>query len=157
MKTPLQDAASMNAFYGPVGENQTQIVMPFPLKLSWEPTTIVHKVTCNEKCADAFLQVWKDTLAHYGQSKLSALRLDQFGGCLNVRKMRGGSAWSVHSWGCAWDTDPDNNQLRWGRDKAEFAKADYEPFWQIVEATGGVSLGRAANMDWMHFQYARLK
>lgn len=157
MKTPLQDAASMNAFYGAVGENQTQIVMPFPLKLSWEPTTIIRKVTCHEKCADAFLQVWKDTLSHYGQAKITKLRLDLFGGCLNVRKMRGGSSWSIHSWGCAWDTDPDLNQLRMGRDKAEFAKPDYEPFWQIVEASGGVSLGRAANMDWMHFQYARLK
>ena len=157
MKTPLQDYTSMVAFFGPVGENQTQIVMPFPLKLSWEPTTIVRKVTCHEKCADAFLQIWKDTLSHYGQEKLSALRLDMFGGCLNVRKMRGGNAWSIHSWGAAWDTDPDNNLLQWGRDRAEFARPEYEPFWKIVEAAGGVSLGRAADRDFMHIQFARLR
>jgi hypothetical protein len=157
MKTPLQDEKSMIQFYGQVGTGMTQIVMPFPLKLAWETDTIVRKVTCHEKCADSFLKIWKETLDHYGADKISRLRLDLFGGCLNVRKMRGGSSWSIHSWGAAWDTDPDMNQLRWGADKAEFAKADYDPFWRIVESNGGVSLGREKNYDWMHFQFARFK
>jgi len=54
------------------------------------------------------------------------------------------------------DLDPGRNQLKWGRDRAVFARPEYEPFWQIVESEGLVSLGRAKNFDWMHFQAARL-
>ena len=84
------------------------------------------------------------------------LGLDLFGGCFNYRPMRGGTALSMHSWGIAYDGDPERNQLRWGRDRAEFAKPAFDPFWAIVEAHGAVSLGRARNYDWMHFQFANL-
>jgi hypothetical protein len=79
-----------------------------------------------------------------------------FGGCLNVRRMRGGSAWSMHSWGIAFDFDPDRNQLRWGRDRAAFAKPEYNKWFELWEEEGAVSLGRVRNFDWMHVQFARL-
>jgi hypothetical protein len=91
-----------------------------------------------------------------GGIDISKLNLDLFGGCVNVRRMRGGSAWSIHSWGAAIDVDPDNNQLKWGKDKAEFAKKEYNAFWDIVEDEGWVSLGRVKNYDWMHYQAALL-
>jgi len=84
--------------------------------------------------------------------KIKELRLDLFGGCLNVRKMRGGSSWSMHSWGIAVDLDPDKNQLTWGKDRASFAKSEYDPFWKIVADEGWTSLGKAENRDWMHFE-----
>jgi hypothetical protein len=28
--------------------------------------------------------------------------------------------------------------------------------WRIIEGEGAVSLGRARNFDWMHWQFARL-
>ena len=87
---------------------------------------------------------------------IKELRLNRFGGCLNVRKMRGGSAWSIHSWGAAIDIDPDRNQLKWGKDKAFLARSEYEPFWKIVEAEGWTSLLRARNFDAMHIQAANL-
>jgi hypothetical protein len=146
----------MVAFYGPVGENQTSIVLPYPMVLAWDAKVTLKRMTCHQKCADAFQQIFEDTLDAYGAKDIKRLRLDQFGGCLNVRKMRGGSSWSVHAWGAAIDIDPDRNQLRWGKDKASLAKPDYDQFWQIVEDQGGVSLGREKNMDWMHFQMARL-
>jgi hypothetical protein len=65
--------------------------------------------------------------------------------------MRGGSAWSQHAWGCAVDIDPDNNQLKWGKDKASFAKPVYNDFWNIVENEGWNSLGRSRGYDYMHF------
>jgi hypothetical protein len=70
--------------------------------------------------------------------------------------MRGGSAWSIHSWGAAIDLDPDNNQLKWGKDRASFAKPVYNDFWKIVEAEGWVSLLKERNMDAMHIQAAKL-
>ena len=70
--------------------------------------------------------------------------------------MRGGSQWSMHSWGIAIDFDPDRNQMQWGRDKARLAKPDLETFWRIWEEEGAVSLGRTRNFDWMHVQFSRL-
>ena len=95
-------------------------------------------------------------LDHYGPERIRELGLDLFGGCLNVRRMRGGSAWSVHAWGAALDFDPERNQLRWGRARARFARPEYEKWWALWEAEGFLSLGRARDFDWMHVQAARL-
>lgn len=154
---PKQDYASMVKFYGPVGENQIQIQLPYPMVLAWDTTKKVEKITCHEKVAHCMTKIFDDLLSHYGAAKLHALGIDRFGGMLNVRKMRGSAtAWSIHSWGAACDLDPDRNQLRWGKDKAQFAKSAYLPMWKIVEATGATSLGRARNWDYMHFQFANL-
>ena len=312
---PKQDYASMVKFYGPVGQNQTQLTLPYPMVLDWDTKTTITKMTCHEKAKDSFEKIFKNTLDHYGMDAIKQLHLDRFGGCLNVRQMRGGSAWSIHclpagspvwtpsgviyienlklgdevfsydngtlvkkkitnfwnngykkittvhlnggilksspehkvailkkeyfsdkksqkpsnnwvemvevkylklddkvicmkgehmktndviispdfiykpikfiehsdvsvpvfdievedthnfivdglvvsnSWGGACDLDPDRNQMKWGRDKAFFARPEYVPFWKIVEAEGGVSLGRSRNFDWMHFQFATL-
>lgn len=154
---PKQDYKSMVEYYGPVGENQTQIILPYQLKLAWDSTAVVRKVTCNKKVSESLLTIFEKTLEVYGIEDIKRLKLDVFGGCLNVRKMRGSNtSWSIHSWGAAIDLDPDNNLLRWGKDKASFAKKEYDPFWKIVESEGWTSLGRKKNYDWMHFQAANL-
>lgn len=153
---PKQGYNSMVNFYGPVGENQTKLSLPYPMKLAWDTKTTLNRITCHKKCVEAFHNIFENALKAYGQKDITRLRLDIFGGCLNVRKMRGGSAWSIHSWGAAIDLDPDNNQLKWGKDKATFGKKEYEEFWKIVEREGATSLGRARNFDWMHFQFADL-
>jgi hypothetical protein len=155
-KWPKQDYNSMVNFYGPVGENMTKLDVPYELKLAWEPQTTLSKISCHQKVAKSLYTIFENTLKMYGEKEITKLKLDLFGGCVNVRKMRGGSAWSIHSWGAAVDLDPARNLLKWGRDKAVFAKKEYEPFWKIVEKEGWVSLGRARNYDWMHFQAANL-
>jgi hypothetical protein len=155
-KWPKQGYNSMVNFYGPVGENMTSLELPYVMKLAWDKNATVKKITCHQKCAKAFYSVFEKTLKEYGEAEIKKLRLDLFGGCLNVRRMRGGSAWSIHSWGAACDVDPDNNQLKWGKDRATLAKPVYEPFWKIVEAEGAVSLGRSRGYDYMHFQFAAL-
>lgn len=155
-KWPKQGYNSMVNFYGPVGENQTSLELPYVMKLAWDKNATVKKITCHQKCAKAFYNIFEKTLKEYGEAEIRKLRLDLFGGCLNVRRMRGGSAWSIHSWGAACDVDPDNNQLKWGKDRATLAKPIYEPFWKIVEAEGAVSLGRSRGYDYMHFQFAAL-
>ena len=82
--------------------------------------------------------------------------LDLWGGCHNIRPIRGGTRRSAHSWGIAIDFDSDRNQLHWGRDKATFAKPEYDYWWKYWEEEGWVSLGRIRNFDWMHLQAARL-
>lgn len=153
---PKQDYNSMVNFYGPVGENMTQLELPYQMKLAWETSVIVKKISCNQKVAKSLHTIFENTLKTYGDKDIGKLRLDLFGGCVNVRRMRGGSSWSIHSWGAAVDLDPDNNQLKWGKDRATFAKKEYEPFWKIVEVEGWTSLGRSRNFDWMHFQAAYL-
>jgi len=116
----------------------------------------VKTFRCHEKVATPLTTIYREAAKHYGEKEFRKLGLDLFGGCYNYRNMRGGTSLSTHAYGVAVDHDPERNQLRWGKDRAEFAKPVYDPFWAIVEAQGAVSLGRARNYDWMHFQFARL-
>ena len=150
-KWPKQDYNSMVNFYGPVGENITKLEVPYKLKLAWAPTTTLTKISCHEKVAKSLYTIFENTLKTYGEKEISKLKLDLFGGCVNVRRMRGGSSWSQHAWGCAVDIDPDNNQLKWGKDRAWLARPVYNDFWKIVEKEGWNSLGRSRGYDYMHF------
>lgn len=144
------------AFYGEPGSNQTVLKLPYPMVLAWDLKAGVTKMSINKKLATGAGRALQKTLDHYGIDQIRALGLDRFGGCLNVRKMRGGNAMSMHSWGIAIDFDPEHNQLRWGRDRALLARAAYKPFLDFWEEEGWISLGRARNFDWMHVQAARL-
>lgn len=140
-------------FFGAVGASQISLELPFPMRIAWDPEKTVSRIQCHAKCRDAFFRIWKGALDHYGFDHLKALRLDMYGGVLNVRKMRGGSAYSMHSWGIAQDIDPERNQLKFKREQATLDDAPYEDFWKIVYAEGALSLGRERNYDWMHFQF----
>ena len=154
---PKQSA--MTAFYGPAGGADCtagRVSLPFPFPLAWDQSQKVSSISCHRKVAGALSSIIADAAAHYGEAKFRYLRLDRFGGCYNFRPMREGTSLSTHAWGVAVDLDPERNQLKWGRDNASFARPEYEPFWKIVESYGAVSLGRARNYDWMHFQFATL-
>ena len=155
---PRQTQADMERFYGPVGQNQTTLILPngYPMRLAWDPQKPVSTFTCHERVHDAARRVLVRVLDHYGPARIRELGLDLFGGCLNVRRMRGGSAWSVHAWGAAIDFDPTRNQLNWNRTRACLAQPPYDKWWELWEAEGFVSLGRACDFDWMHVQAARL-
>lgn len=144
------------AFYGAVGTNQVRVELPFSMKLAWDLAQEVQRISLHTKVAKSAERAFARIAKEYNPADRAALGLDIFGGSLNVRKMRGGSSYSMHSWGIAIDFDPERNQLKWGRDRARLAKADAEPFWRIWEDEGWVSLGRQLNYDWMHVQAARL-
>lgn len=143
-------------YFGKRGENQIRMRLPYKMRLAWEPTVTISSFMCHRLVAGPLQAIFEQTLEHYGASEIPDLGLDQFGGCLNVRKKRGSRReWSMHSWGIAVDLDPVNNRLRWDAGQARLAQPIYEPFWEIVESVGGVSYGRTRNRDWMHFQFAR--
>jgi hypothetical protein len=144
-------------YYGDVGTNQTTLKLPWNMVLAWDTKKIISSFSCHEKVHDSMLRCFQRIGDAYPDPQVRRqLGIDLWGGCLNVRQMRGGSSWSMHSWGIAIDFDPDRNQMYWGRDKARLAKSDCETFWKIWEEEGAVSLGRARNFDWMHVQFARI-
>lgn len=153
---PDQNYDELVKYYGNVGENQTRIELPYPHILSWDLSQKISSFSCHEKVHDSLKRVLNKVLSHYGEQKIKELRLDIWGGCLSVRKMRGGTEYSTHSWGIAIDYDPQNNQLKWTKEKASFAKPEYEAWWKIWESEGWISLGRAKDYDWMHVQAARV-
>lgn len=151
--------ADLAAFYGPAGGPACTagvVKLPFPFVIAWDASQKVSTFRCHQKVEAPLAAIFAEAAAHYGETTFRKLRLDLFGGCYNYRQMRGGAQLSTHAWGIAVDLDPERNQLKWGADKAAFARPEYEPFWKIVEAHGAVSLGRARDYDWMHFQFARL-
>jgi hypothetical protein len=156
---------NVTAFYGPHGAPNfgptpppvlETVPCPWPLKLAWDRSRRRSGFRVHEKVAQSLGRVSAQIDAAYTQDQKEDLGLHLFGGDYFPRKIRGGTSWSMHSWGIAIDFDPERNQLHWGRDRARLAQPDATPFWQAWEAEGWISLGREKNFDWMHVQAARL-
>ena len=127
-----------------------RVPLPFTLHYGSKPirSTFVHK-----KVAQSLVTALSQILGHYGIDQIESLRINHnYGGLVNKRKMRGGSQWSTHSWGVAIDLNHSENKLRWGADRALFAKPEYKPLLDIFERNGWYNLGRHRNYDFMHFQ-----
>ncbi len=143
-------------YYGKVGSDQIIVDVPYPHIFDWDRNKSTTRIKCHKKVGDSMVRVLTKVKDHYGMDGIHRLRLDIWGGGSVVRKKRGGTEYSMHSWGIAMDYDPSNNQFRWGSDKAVFAQPDYNRWWEIWEEEGWLSLGRASNFDWMHVQAAKL-
>lgn len=153
---PQQDEANIIEFYGQRGQNMVKLEVPYPHRLAWNLRQNVRYFYCHAKVHDSAKRVLQRVVDHYGVSRIKELCLDRYAGCLNERRMRGGTRWSLHSWGIAIDYDSEHNQFDWGRDRAAFAHHDYDAWWRFWEEEGWLSLGRSRNYDWMHVQAARL-
>ena len=145
--------AQIIAKYGKPGESQlTTIKLPYPMRIAWDPKTTVKTIRCHKLVANQLTAIFGEILAHYGLAEIQRLGIDLFGGCYNFRHMRGGSDWSRHSWGIAIDLDPARNQLKWGKDKAQFAKPEYNKLHEIFEKNGFINLGKTKGFDFMHWE-----
>lgn len=150
---PKQDFVSMVAYYGNVGDNQVKLALPYPMRLAWDTTRTVNTITCHAKVHDSLGRIFAEILSHYGsEEKVREARMDLFGGCLNVRKVRGGDSWSIHSWGTAIDLDPERNTMTMHRDQAAMPQKVID----IFKSENWISMGDARNFDYMHFQAALL-
>lgn len=148
--------AEVERVFGAPGGHQTLLTPPYPMRLAWQTRTPVPRFSIHEMCHDSALRCLTRVADAYDAAARADLGLDLWGGCLNVRPMRGGARLSMHAWGIAIDFDPDRNALTWGADRARLARPDAATFWRIWAEEGWVGLGRARDYDWMHVQAARL-
>lgn len=158
-------------YYGNPGDpdNLTTIVPPFAMKLAWDPSKPVSKITCHKLIATPLSKVLLDIKLAYGTSAIAALGMDLFGGCLNHRPQRGlekkydaaikaknfGLAYtylSRHAWAIATDWDPARNALKTKAPKAQFSKPEYKVMTEIFYSHGFIGYGKERNNDYMHWE-----
>ncbi|MDZ7906346.1 MAG: M15 family metallopeptidase [Cypionkella sp.] len=149
------------AFYGDPGKGQVEkriklFDLPFPMRLDYDLDVTVRRVSLHEKCGDAFAAALEAVASHYGMARLKDLGLDRYAGGYMHRRMRGGSSWSMHAYGCAVDIYAAPNGLRTRCPKALFCAPEYQPFLDIMQAHGWLPAIRLWGADAMHFQMARL-
>ncbi|MEG0024432.1 MAG: hypothetical protein RR719_03665 [Akkermansia sp.] len=132
------------------------VSIPYCMKLSWDTSSQTTKISCHQLIAEPIKRIFEEVFTYYGSIRINQLGLNLYGGCFNDRKIVGGVSKSMHAWGIAIDLDPEHNGLKIHRPNARFSAREYEPFWEIIENQGAVSLGRERDYDWMHFQFARL-
>lgn len=149
---PSPDERSMTAFYGEPGDARklVTIQLPYAMRLAWKTSVVVTRTTCHRLVAESLQGVFETVLEHYGDvGAVREARMDLYGGCVNVRRQRGGKAWSTHAWGVAVDLDPAKN-----RNLSPWPTAATMPLEviEIFEAAGWKSGARAWGRDAMHFQ-----
>lgn len=129
-----------------------KINLPYPMRIAWDTDTTVNTIMCHKLIADRLTSVFNELMVEYGYNKIKELGIDLFGGCFNYRRMRNGSAWSMHAWGIAIDLDPARNTLKETSKTARFARPEYKPMIDIFYKHGFISLGIEQNRDWMHME-----
>lgn len=150
----LNDAQIM-AKYGSPGnpDNLTIIQLPYKMRVAWDLKTTVTRIQCHKLIAPNLQQVFNLLQAQYGYERIKELGIDLYGGCVNVRLMRGSKTkWSRHAWGIAIDLDPARNKLKETHKTARFARPEYKPMVDIFYANGFINLGVEKDYDWMHFE-----
>lgn len=133
------------------------IDFPIAMRLDFDLSQKVTRTRLHQKCAASAQSAYQEAVKHYGASQFCALGLDRFAGAYMPRYMRGSTkTFSMHAYGCAIDTYAAPNGLNVRKPKALFSGADYDAWFNIWEAAGWTSLGRAIDRDYMHVQAASL-
>ncbi|TYB83980.1 M15 family metallopeptidase [Oceaniovalibus sp. ACAM 378] len=129
---------------------------PAPMRLDWDLDTTVTRLRVHGLCAEPLTAALAAVLDHYGEAEWRRLGLDRYAGGYNPRRMRGGTSWSMHAYGCAIDIFAAPNGLRTRCPAAGFCGSEYQPFLDIMERHGWLPAIRLWGADAMHFQMARL-
>ena len=64
-------------------------------------------VKCHKYVADAYAEALEEVKKYYGEKYIEKFHLNRFAGCHVVRETGDGKWWSIHSWGMAFDHNPD--------------------------------------------------
>lgn len=131
------------------------VELPFKLRIDWNLRQRTNKITVHRDCAAPLRKALNEVRAHYGDDGMRDLGLDRYAGAYNHRKIRGGSSWSMHAYGCAIDFYAAPNGLRTRCPDALFCKPQYKAFLDIMERNEWLPAIRLWGADAMHFQRAR--
>lgn len=139
---PSSDEKSLRKFYGPPGE-QHLVNLPVGGLPVYYQGTRCKTIRCHEKVADSLLRVLQSLRGD------SAKVMQRYGGCFNLRTMRGGTSLSTHAWGIAIDLDPalNGNKVHWPM-QAKMPLDVMEAF----SREGWLSAGAFWSRDAMHAQ-----
>lgn len=141
--------------YGQPGdpENLAVISLPYPMRIAWDKSHFVSKMQCHKKLTGKFQSVFEELLKVYGLDKLRELEIDIFGGCYNLRQMRGSKTkWSRHAWAIAIDLNPEKNGLKTAWANSQFSKPEYNSIIDIFYKNGFINYGKELNRDAMHWE-----
>lgn len=156
----LPSQAEVASFYGRPGDQikgrLETVSLPFKLRIDYNLRQRISRVTLHQKCAPSFVAAITEVRERYGADRMSELGIDRYAGGYNHRKMRGGSKWSMHAYGCAVDFYAAPNGLRMSCPQALFCGTEYRDFLDIMESHGWLPAIRLWGKDAMHFQQARL-
>jgi hypothetical protein len=119
-------------------QNKNMLLWDVPTEL--EIGVIPKKIFCNKDMVEPLTQAFKN-LIETGHVK----ELKTWDGCFNIRKMRGLSSMSLHSWGIAIDVNAFENQLN------QVPKLS-SGFVKCFTDAGFDWGGEWERMDGMHFQ-----
>ena len=147
------EVRSGNSIFGKAGDesNLIDVYPAYPLYYEGKP---ISRIRCHRKIAEDVRQIFEEVRAHYGLKRIHDLGLDMYSGCFNNRSTVSGKSKSMHAWGIAFDFAAETNTYSMKEGKASLSKPECEAWWRIWERHGAVSLGRYANYDWMHVQFA---
>ena len=156
---PHEDEETLNHYYGHPDKLEysklKEVRVPWPCVLSWDYSKTIQLTRMHSKCADKFQKLWDTVASNFTWDEIKELGLDVFGGAYNKRFIRGGTRWSLHAYGAAWDVDPERNGLRMGKSEANLGTHHYAgEFWKLVEESGLYGLGPNHGRDFMHIQAA---
>src|ERR1044072_789457 len=151
-KVGMLTTQQITKIFGQPGDvkNLTTIPLPYPQRIAWDLKTSVTRMQCHRLVAERLKAVYKEILDVYGLTEIQRLGIDLFGGSYVFRQMRGGTSWSRHSWGIAFDPRPQRNTLHETSATARFARPEYVPFLLIWYKHGFCNQGIERGFDFMH-------
>ena len=149
---PKDNNVAKNAFYGDFHSANwqsnylTRIKPPFQMSYDKHP---IPNVLVNRMCSVSLMLVFNEVwdACHHDQKIAEATGITDFGGCFNIRPIKGSSNWSNHSWACAIDLSPGSNGFN--VQKTTLGKIVVETFKAQGWLWGGDYRGRK---DPMHFE-----
>jgi len=138
--------------YGDPTLEKNMVIWDIPSEL--EIGMIPKKIYCNKDMVKPLSQAFKNLIATGKVNELYA-----WDGCFNIRKKRGLTSMSLHSWGIAIDINSSDNPL--GKTYEELLKEGKKPFTegflQCFRESGFDCGGDWKNRpDRMHFQLNKL-
>lgn len=153
---PFPTQANVSRFYGPHGVKggasppTKEIKLPFVV---YYEGTAVKKLRPHVKCADSLLQVFERLAEVFPTTAARrAAGILTYDGIYSPRRMRGGSAWSMHAWAIAIDLNAglNGNSTHWPT-RAVMPIEVMECFARA----GWTAAGAFWSRDAMHFQATR--